>query len=163
MAKHFKESPAETTRPMRARTALKRVPAEETRQVRLPYGDAASYQVDYGRPMPTENFFDETMVPARGGIRSVGRGLLLLLAWAARIAAIFLFLILMMHVLGLPVFRTPITTVTDTITGVMPWRNLTVPALDTPFGGSFRIDLAFMCVALFVIDWLLCKLRAALR
>ena len=162
MARHFKETPAERTAPMR-RAAPRRVDTREATDVRLPYGQAASYQYDYGRMAPTDDYFDETYVPARGGGFALLRGILMIFAVAFRLAAIFLFLIVVMHVLGLPVLRGPITQVTDMITDVFPWGSLSVPVIDTPFGGVFRIDLAVMCVLLFVLDWLLCKLRANIR
>ncbi len=162
MARHFKETPTERTAPMR-RAAPRRVETRDTAEVRLPYGQAASYQYDYGRMAPTDDYFDETYVPARGGFFAFLRGVIMILAVACRLAAIFLFLIVTMHVLGLPVLRGPITQLTDTITGVLPWGSLSAPVIDTPFGGVFRIDIALMCLLLFILDWLFCKLRANVR
>ena len=162
MARHFKETPTDRTAPMR-RAAPRRVETNETAEVRLPYGQAASYQYDYGRMTPTEDYFDETYVPARGGFFAFLRGIIMIFAVACRLVAIFLFLIVTMHVVGLPVLRGPITQITDTITGVFPWGSLNVPVIDTPFGGVFRIDLAVVCLLLFILDCLLCKLRANVR
>lgn len=162
MARHFKEAPTDRTTPMR-RAAPRRVETQQTAEVRLPYGKAASYQYEYGRMTPTDDYFDETVVPARGGFFAFLRGIIMILAVACRLAAIFLFLIVTMHVVGLPVLRGPITQLTDAITGVFPWGSLNVPVIDTPFGGVFRIDLAVICLLLLILDWLLCKLRANVR
>ena len=162
MARHFKEAPAERTAPMR-RAASRRVETQQTAETRLPYGQTAGYQYEYGRMAPTDDYYDETIVPARGGIFAFLRGILMIVAVACRLTAIFLFLLITIHFVGLPVLRGPITQLTDAITGALPWGSLNVPVIDTPFGGVFRIDFALMCLLLFILDWLFCKLRANVR
>ncbi len=128
----------------------------------MPYGQAASYRASYSDAIPTDEYYWDDM-PARGGIYAFGRGVILLLAWAFRVAALAVMLLVLANVMYLPVFRTQLTWFTDLVTSYLPWHSFGLLAMDTPFGGVFRGDLAMISVLLFVVDWLLCRLRASLR
>lgn len=165
MAKHFKQDTQESTAVMSARQMRKaqnsRIQTEATAS-HLPYGQAASYRASYSDAAPTDEYFLEDM-PVRGGLPAVGRVLLLLLAWAVRLCAIAAFFLVMANAFMLPVFRTQLTSVTDLVTSYLPWRSTGLLAVDTPLGGTFRGDLAIVSLLLFLIDWLLCRLRVRLR
>lgn len=177
MAKHFKqaddaldverdvgEGADQGTVVMRARQ-VSEVPqsvAPDRGTGRLPYGQAAPYRGSYANAAPTREFFLDDM-PARGGLPAFGRGVLLLLAWATRLCAFALMVVVLANALSLPIFRQQLSAVTDTITAYAPWHTLGLLAVDTPFGGVFRGDLAILMLLLFVVDWLLCRARARLR
>ena len=163
MAKHFKEEPVQSTAVMRKQreAAPPRVNVEHT-QTSLPYGQVASYRSAIADAAPTGEYFMGD-VPARGGARAVGRGFLLLFAWIVRLCAIATVLLVLLNSLGFLPLRPTITVATDFVTAYLPWRTLGLLEVDTPFGGTFRGDLALIAVLLFVVDWLLCKARAALR
>ncbi len=130
---------------------------------RMPYGLPASYRGVYEEPVSVgrDIYWDD--VPERGGIFSFLRGLLLLLAWIFRLAALAMVVLVILNGLSLPVFRSTLATVTDVITSYLPWRNVGLLAVDTPFGGVLRGDLSLIALFLFVMDWLLCRSRRALR
>ncbi len=161
MAKHFKQDVTESTAVMEAR---KQAPVQRihTSAPDLPYGQAASYRASYSGAALTDEYYLDDM-PARGGIYSFLRGIILLLAWAFRLAALAVMLLVLANVLYLPVFRTQLTWITDLVTSYLPWHSFGLLAVNTPFGGVFRGDLAIISVLLFVVDWLLCRLRASLR
>lgn len=129
---------------------------------RMPYGMPAAYRSAFKEAAPGRDIFWDDM-PVRGGIYAFLRGLLLTLAWIFRLAAIVVTALVVVYGLSLPVFRSTLATIMDTITSFLPWRDLGLLAVDTPFGGVFRGDLAIIAVLLFVMDWLLCRSRAALR
>lgn len=174
MARHMRESeaqrttvvprqerrPATTPRPATAQrlvtTQRRNVPYDE------PYGRAASYRGLMAEPVVRRELtWDDA--PARGGIFTLARGLVLLLAWLVRLCAFAMVLLVLLNALSLPFFRTTLSRVTDLITSYLPWARFGILAVDTPFGGVFRGDLAIISLVLFIIDWLLCKLRASLR
>lgn len=164
MAKHFKEDAAESTAVMNSRklkATKKRVDTSGGTGY-LPYGQAASYRASYADAAPTGEFFMDDL-PARGGIYAFLRGVLLLLAWVMRIVALGFMFLVVANVLSLPFFRAQLTWITDLITSYLPWRNIGLLAVDTPFGGTFRGDLSLISLAFFIVDWLLCRLRASLR
>lgn len=169
MAKHFKEpqnaqNTSETTAVMngsKLRKTKKRVNVDGGTGF-LPYGQAAAYRSSVSDAAPTGEYFLDDM-PARGGIYAFLRGILLLIAWIFRIAAIAFMLLLVANVLALPVFRSHLSWFTDLVTSYLPWRNIGLLAIDTPFGGTFRGDFAIISLLLFIVDWLICRLRASLR
>ncbi len=165
MAKHFKEDATEKTATMRVQRAQEiprgNIRAEETGTA-MPYGQAATYRGHYADAAPTGGFFVDD-IPARGGIYAFGRGVLLLLAWIFRLVAIAAVAIVLLNALSLPVARAVLTNITDTITAYLPWGGAGALLVDTPFGGVFRGDIAIVALVLFIIDWLLCKARKALR
>lgn len=129
---------------------------------RMPYGMPAAYRSAFKEAAPGRDIFWDDM-PVRGGIYAFLRGLLLTLAWIFRLAAIVLMALVVVYGLSLPVFRSTLATIMDTITSFLPWRDLGLLAVDTPYGGIFRGDLALIALLLFIMDWLLCRSRAALR
>lgn len=128
----------------------------------MPYGAAASYRASVSRAATTGEFYMGD-VPARGGARAVGRGFLLFFAWVVRLAAYAMVILVLLNVLSLSILRPTLTVATDLVTSYLPWRAIGLLEVDTPFGGVFRGDLALIALALFIIDWLLCKARASLR
>ena|GEM_PF-691825 len=130
---------------------------------RMPYGMPAAYRIGYNEAMPNREFTWGDKINQRGGIYSFLRGLLLSLAWVFRIAALSVAAIVVLNGLSLPVFRSTLAQVTDTIISFVPWPNIGRFTVDTPFGGVFRGDLALITLLLFTMDWLLCRSRAALR
>ena len=165
MAKHFREVPDKTTEVLEVpdqQTIRTGFPGAEDTQGYLPYGQVASYRSSYADAAPTGEFFIDDM-PARGGIYAVGRGILLLMAWTLRLFAYGCVLLVVLNVLSLSVLRTQLTSITDAVTSSLPWHTFTTLSVDTPFGGTFRGDLAIIAVLLFVLDWALCKVRADLR
>ena len=100
MAKHFKEAPAEATEQMdESSMTQRRRFGSHSRQntTSLPYGQAATYHYSYPTAVPTQDFYTDG-VEARGGIRRLGRGLLLLCAWAFRACALCLVLLVILNV-----------------------------------------------------------------
>lgn len=163
MARHMREPEAQRTTVVK-RTVERQQPVQRRTMYRddMPYGQAAAYRGLMEEPVVRRELtWDDA--PARGGIYALGRGLLLLLAWAIRLCAFAMVAIVLLNALSLPFFRTTLSTTTDLITSYLPWQNLGLLAVDTPFGGVLRGDLAIVSLLLFVIDWLLCKLRASLR
>lgn len=138
-----------------------RIDAESTSNS-LPYGQAASYRAFSSEAAPTGEFFMGE-VPARGGGYAVGRGFLLFFAWLMRLCAIAMVLLVLLNALGLSVLRPTLTNVTDAVNSFLPWHEAPGLSVDTPFGGVFRGDLALVALGLFLLDWVLCKVRAGLR
>ncbi|MDO4538695.1 MAG: hypothetical protein Q4B54_11075 [Coriobacteriales bacterium] len=169
MAKHFKteaqESPAATQMAPRVKpraSAREKATRKGDTGISLPYGAPASYHYSY--PTATHRnefgFIDEK---PRGGIFMVARGLVLFIAWIFRLAAILMCLIVLLNALALSPLRLYLSYVTDFITSYLPWRSIGLLSMDTPFGGVFRGDLTIITILLFIVDWLLCRLRASLR
>lgn len=138
---------------------------DATGHVTLPYGQAASYRYSYPTAVATDDYYEVGYgdVPARGGIRKLGRGICMLLAWAVRLIAFATFMLVLLNVLQIWPIRPYLTYVTDLVTNQLPWHRLGVLGVDTPFGGTFRGDLAIVTALLFMLDWGLCRLRAAMR
>lgn len=159
MAKHFKEQQTEEmprTRVRRQRVEEFDGPKEDA------YGVSASYRTSYADPVVDEDYYD-SYVPARGGIRAVGRGILLVLAWACRLAAIAGVAVVIVNMPYARSFNPTLIGLMDALWYYVPWEQGAHLAVDTPFGGTFYGDVALASILLFVIDWLLCRLRAALR
>ena len=93
----------------------------------------------------------------------MGRGFLLIMAWMLRFFAYACVALVVLNVLSLSLIRTQLTSITDAVTSNLPWHSITTLSVDTPFGGVFRGDLAIVAVLLFVLDWVLCNVRASLR
>lgn len=165
MAKHFKTDTVESTSQRTARKEpLEVLHGDTAEQVGMPYGQAAQYHYSYPTAVPSDDYyFNEADVPARGGIRMVGRALLLIIAWAVRLCALAMFALLMLNVLSISPLRSYVTWATDLVTSYFPWRYYGLLTIDTPFGGVFRGDMAIITLLLFIVDWLICRLRANLR
>lgn len=165
MAKHFKEVPDKATEvlevPRRRAVQTDFLSTEDT-QGYMPYGQVASYRSSYADAVTTGEFYLDDM-PARGGIYAVGRGFLLIMAWMLRFFAYACVALVVLNVLSLSLIRTQLTSITDAVTSNLPWHSITTLSVDTPFGGVFRGDLAIVAVLLFVLDWVLCNVRASLR
>lgn len=163
MAKHFREEPAQQTAYMpRTRVRQEQVHTGEQVQRPVSYGEVASYRTSYVEPALDKDFyFDER--PARGGIRAFGRFLLLMLAWACRIAALGGTALVLLNSFYVSAWHPKMAWLMDQVWTYIPWGRIHVLSVDTPFGGTFYGDIALMVLALFLIDWLLCRLRAALR
>lgn len=134
----------------------------------VPYGQVDPSHHQYAEPAPAPSYYgdyDDYFFDGRprGGLFAFMRGILLVLAWLMRVCALVLFVLVMVNALSVPVVSRTLTPLIDLITSYLPWRDLTLLGVDTPFGGIFRGDLALVSLALFVVDCVLCKLRAALR
>lgn len=167
MAKHFKQDVGKTTRAPRPQATIKRARvatrSDDEEPVSLPYGDAAPYRTAYADPIRKDApYYSEDEGFARGGIHRVGRGLFLLLAWGARLAALVLFVIVMLNAMPIPVVGPYVLTITDQVTSYLPWREMRLLVVDTPFSGAFRCDLCLLSLFLLVLDWVFCRIRAAL-
>lgn len=128
----------------------------------MPYGEVASYRGPYRDAVYDDSYYlDE--VPARGGIRRLGRGLALVLAWAARLCALVAFALLALNVMALSPLEGLVARIDDVLETYLPWLMAGPPGVDTPFGGTFRVELALVSLVMFVADWLLCRLRALIR
>ncbi len=143
MAKHFREDNATT------KTAPRRP-------------QAVSHHSAYAEPVRRDDYYFDDEPSAVGGIRAVGRGLFLLLAWAVRLCAFVLFVVVMLNAIPVPSIKYHVAFFTDSVTSYLPWYALGTLSVDTPFGGTFRCDLCLLSIALFVLDWVLCRIRAAL-
>ena len=154
MAKHFKQDVG--------KTKVARRSAAATRQRRQAVPTTAR-QANYAGPTWNEDYYsDDAQGDARGGIRRLGRGFFLVIAWVARLAAICLFALVMLNSFNNPLVEYYGEMITDFITGYLPWHAWGVLAVDTPFGGLFRCDLCIASILLFVVDWVACRIRAAL-
>ena len=169
MAKHFRvEEGATEGAPQDAATQPREIQIPRTRArarqntTSLPYGQAASYHYSYPTAVPTEDYYTNE-VEARGGIRTLGRAILQLLAWAFRIVALAFVALVMANVFSLAFMRSRLTDVTDLVTSYLPWARFGVLGVDTPFGGTFRGDFCLLALLAFIFDWLFCRARANLR
>ena len=164
MARHFKQpQPTPEVEDTRITGGLRgrRPNRRKQNTTSLPYGQAATYHYTYPSALPSEDYYTEER-PARGGLRMLGRGLLLLLAWTFRVIAFGLVLLIIANFFLFPIGLSYVTFVTDTLTGFFPWAPFGVLGIDTPFAGTFRGDLAILALFAFIIDWLLCRARARL-
>ncbi len=143
MAKHFREGAGTTAVAPRRQATVRRAAYVER-----------GYQDDY-YPYGAES-------EVRGGICALGRGLFLLVAWVARVAALALFVIVMLNSMPVPSIRYYVSAATEVVTSHLPWCEFGTLSVDTPFGGVFRCDLCLMSLFLFVVDWAACRIRAAL-
>ena len=162
MAQHFAQKEDQTQE--MPRTRIKRpVSTVPTREDGLyPYGQSASYRMRGTRAAVRHDYYVDDM-PARGGIAMLGRGILLLLAWTVRLVALAGVCVVLINVIAPFVLEGYITMVMDRIWSFIPWGCIERLSVDTPFGGTFYGDLAIATLLLFIIDWLLCRARAALR
>lgn len=162
MAQHFAQR-EDATQEM-PRTKIKRpVSTVPTREDGLyPYGQSAAYRMRGARAAVSRDYYVDDM-PARGGIAVLGRGVLLLLAWVVRIVALAGVFVVLVNVISPFVIDDYITVGMDRLWSFIPWGCIERLSVDTPFGGKFYGDLAITTLLLFIIDWLLCRARAALR
>ena len=164
MARHFREpQPTPEVEDTHITRGLRGIHPGRRKQntTTLPYGQAATYHYTYPSALPSEDYYTAEQ-PARGGLRMLGRGLLLLLAWAFRIIAFGFVLLVIANFFLFPIGLSYVTYVTDTLTSYLPWAPYGVLGIDTPFAGTFRGDLAILALVAFIIDWLLCRARARL-
>ena len=162
MAKHFAQR-EDATQEM-PRTKIKRhVSTVSTGDDGLyPYGQSAAYRTHEARAAVTSQYYADDL-PARGGIARLLRGILLLLAWAVRLVALAGVLVILVNVISPFVLQGYITQGMDVLWSYVPWGCIESLSVETPFGGIFFGDLALFTLLLFMVDWLLCRARAALR
>lgn len=144
MARHFKQpQPTPEVEDTRITGGLRgrRPNRRKQNTTSLPYGQAATYHYTYPSALPSEDYYTEER-PARGGLRMLGRGLLLLLAWTFRIIAFGLVLLIIANFFLFPIGLSYVTFVTDTLTGFFPgppsgsWAS--TPPLPAPSGATSR-------------------------
>lgn len=164
MANHYSSDPVETeqpSEPTQLREPIRRISGDTTGMTTLPYGQSATYHYSYPTAMLSDDYYEDE-VPSRGGVYMVGRGAILMLAWAFRLLAFAGCLLVIANVLSLSWGRHYVTLATDAVTACFPWQSTGLLSVDTPFGGVFRGDLAILTLLLFVIDWALCRVRTRL-
>lgn len=162
MARHMRDSEAQRTTVVRR--TVQRPPQTKRRNIPrddMPYGQSAAYRGLVEEPVVRELTWDDA--PSRGGIYAFLRGLMLIFAWAVRLCAFAMTIVVLLNAVSPSFLQATLSRVTDLITSYLPWRNIGLLEVDTPFGGVLRGDLAILTLVLFVIDWLLCRIRASLR
>lgn len=159
MAKHFRDDVEKTSVAPRRQEATRRRYADQA-DVSLGGGQARGY-VPAGS-VRRDDYYIEEEPEVRGGFRAVFRGFFLLLAWAVRLCALGLFVVVMLNAMPVPAIRHYVAYATELVTSLLPWGRILTLAVDTPFGGTFRCDLCILSLVLFVLDWLLCRIRAAI-
>lgn len=180
MAKHFKNSVDKTsvaprrvaaapTQSMQQEPQIKRTRRASRPQrsrdevdIELQYGNAAPRTYSSETSTGTSFYFDDEVIQTRGGIWALFRGIFLLLAWIVRLVAIVLFVLVMLKSVQIPYVYDVVTYALDFGTQYLPWREFGALSLDTPLGGVFRCDLCIASLLLFVVDWILCRIRAAM-
>ena len=116
----------------------------------MPYADDA---------MPTPSSTGRmTAVPRRRAL--VGMLLFILLL---RLAAIGMCALVVVMAVPSLVGRLSLLQVVETVTSLMPSQLAGVLVIPTPFDGAFRGDFGIAAFVLFVVDWLLTRLRARMR
>ena len=108
------------------------------------------------------DYYDDE-VEARGGIRSVGRFFLLAIAWVLRLCALVGSLLVVLNSFYATAWHPSFVRLMDQVWHYVPWGRAGTLVVNTPFGGKFYGGLALIVLAWFVLDWILCRLRAALR
>lgn len=161
MASHFREDVERTKRAPRRQ----RVQDGAGQYTRSPSARSSYTRSQPSRPVtaPRDDYYFEDQAPSVGdGFRAVGRGLFLMLAWVARIGALALFVIVMLNAIPIPPIKYHVSYATDLLTTYLPWNAWGALAVDTPFSGTFRCDLCLVSLLLFFVDWVFCRIRAAL-
>lgn len=160
MAKHFREDVERTQISPRQRAAANR----RARDMRESIARTSRAQ-PVRRDAYYDDYYDEYLeeeLPVRGGIAAFGRGLFMVLAWVVRIVALGLFVLVMLNSMPIPPIKYHVAYATELLTSYLPWGEWGTLAVDTPFGGTFRCDLCLASLGCFFVDWVLCRIRAAL-
>lgn len=125
------------------------------------YPQQAAQGQGYGYEAPRE------VEPVGMGHHLGARVLLAIICWVVRLSAIFLSGVVVLDSLSLGAGRTQLLRITAAISSAistaLPFGLAGSYVIDTPFGGAFRGDFAVVALVLFVIDWILCRIRARLR
>lgn len=98
--------------------------------------------------------------PGRG--HGLARGILLLVSWALRLAALGLVALVVVNCLTMG-NRVAIMRITAQVAQLLPRSLAGLYVIDSPFGGVFRGDFAIAAVVLFVLDWIVARIRRRLR
>lgn len=116
-------------------------------------------------PSPAQYRYEDEPRAARGRRRRhlPARAVLALLAWACRLAAIALSVVAVLDCFSNLSARAALFNLTAVLASALPAQVSGLYVINTPFGGAFRGDFAVCAVALFVADWLLCRVRGSLR
>lgn len=101
--------------------------------------------------------------PVGHGRHVVARFFLALVSWVLRLGAIGLSLLVVLGSFTFGTSRPELIRAMAVATGLLPQGFAGLYVFDTPFGGAFRGDLAIAAIVLFVLDWILCRIRVALR
>lgn len=127
------------------------------------------YAQPYGQPYPPQNGYAGGYAPPRQ-VKPVGHGrhlvarfFLAFASWVLRLAAIGVSLVVVLDSFTFATGRTELLRATAAISAVLPQGLAGLYVIDTPFGGAFRGDFAIAALVLFLVDWILCRIRAALR
>lgn len=136
---------------------------------RAPASPQAGYQAARPQPDVVSRGYDSY---ARGGYdqpvprrhrpgRAGARGILLVLSWLFRLAAIALAVLVVLDAFTVG-NRMTLMQLTARAAELLPSSLAGLYVLDTPFGGAFRGDFAIASVVLFVLDWVCARIRRAL-
>lgn len=98
--------------------------------------------------------------PGRG--HGLARGVLLLVSWLLRLAALGLVALVVVNCFTMG-NRVAIMRLTAQVSQLLPRSLAGLYVLDSPFGGVFRGDFAIAAVVLFVLDWIVARVRRRLR
>lgn len=129
-------------------------PAQPYGQQPYPPGQDG-YAEGYAAPRQVE--------PIGHGRHVVARFFLALISWVLRLAAIAVSLVVVLDSFTFATGRTELLQSTALVSSLLPEGLAGLYVLDTPFGGAFRGDFAIAALVLFLVDWILCRIRAALR
>ncbi len=99
---------------------------------------------------------------APGARMGLLRLVLLFLAWACRLAAIVLAVLVVMGCFSFA-YRLRVVELSAMVAEALPAFVSGLYVINTPFGGVFRGDFALVSVTLFVLDWILLRVRYSLR
>lgn len=92
----------------------------------------------------------------------IARGVLLFLSWCFRLAAWGLVALVIVNSFTVG-NRVTLMRITERATQMLPDSLAGLYVVDTPFGGAFRGDFAIAAVVLFVLDWIMARIRRRLR
>lgn len=127
----------------------RRPPAQAQRPPMAPSPEGYAYQPQAPAPEPERT-------------HAVARGILLLVSWLFRIGAWVLVALVIANSFTVG-NRVTLMRLTERVTQLLPTELAGLYVLDTPFGGAFRGDFAIAAIVLFVLDWIVARIRRHLR
>lgn len=101
--------------------------------------------------------------PVGHGRHLAARFFLALFSWVFRLAAIAISVVVVLDSFTMAAARVELLRATALISSFIPSQLAGLYVIDTPFGGAFRGDFAIVAVVLFLVDWILCRIRVSLR
>ncbi|MGI6755432.1 MAG: hypothetical protein ACOX4F_05430 [Atopobiaceae bacterium] len=101
-------------------------------------------------------------VPNKHASSAGTRAALTICAIVARLAALLLSVLTLAGCFSTLRVQVYVFELTALIAQMLPRAISGLYVIDTPFGGAFRGDFALVAALLFVLDWILCRVRAKL-